>query len=228
MENKKAIAYVDGHNLYHGIIARKNIPAKGYTYFSEERPWGDLLWLNIESYINSYKIKNSELTQIKFFQAPSYKPESLKRQQIYQNALMTLKTVNENSFYFGKFSQGKEMCQNCGSEHIHYTEKRTDAAMSTEILSDFFLNNCEITIIIGGDTDQIPVIEKIKEINPLHEIYVIFPPSRKSKDIYNILGKEYCMKTDYKRLLGNQLSDVVYLDGFKIEKPEEHKKINNA
>lgn len=224
MTKKKAIAYIDGLNLYHGVIDRKNIPSKGYKPFSAERPWGDLLWLNLESFINSYRIPNLELIKIKFFQAPSYKPDSLTRQQVYQNALLSLKTIDESSFFFGEFRPNISRCSNCGYEHVHYIEKRTDAAMSTEILSDFFLNNCDAIIIVGGDSDQIPVIEKIRALNPAKDVYVIFPPSRKSKAIYQMLGQKYCRNISHKMLVNNQLPDTLEVNGFKIEKPQEYRR----
>ncbi len=225
MTKKTAIAYIDGNNLYHGIIDGRNIPAKGYAPFSKERPWGDLLWLNLESFINFYRLPNIELIKIKIFQAPSYKPESLRRQQIYRNALMSLSTIDESSFFFGEFKPSIAKCSQCGHEHTYQIEKRTDAAMSTEILSDFFLKACDVIIIVGGDSDQIPVIEKIKAINPDKEVYVIFPPYRKSKAIYQMLGEKYCRKISYLTLLNNQLSDTVSASGFKVEKPFEYKKI---
>ena len=229
MTQKKAIAYIDANNLYHGIIDRRNLPAAGYEPFSPERPWGDLLWLNLESFIKSCYIPSIDLIKIKIFQAPSYKKESLRRQQLYHNALLSLDTIDESSFYHGEFKPSIVRCSKCGHEHTLHTEKKTDAAMSTEILSDFFLANCAVTIIVGGDSDQVPVIEKIKSLNFSHEIYAIFPPSRKSKEIYKILGENNCRKINYRMLLRNQLTDLVNVNGFDIEKPIEYKrsKIDN-
>jgi len=224
MTNKKAIAYVDGNNLYHGIIDHRNIPARGYTPFSEERPWGDLLWLNLESLIKSYNIPNVDLVKIKMFQAPSYKPESLTRQQIYHNALLSLDTMDNSCFFFGEFKAHNVQCHTCGTEHVDHIEKKTDVAMSTEILSDFFLRNCDATIIVGGDSDQMPVIEKLKSVDPKREIFAIFPPFRKSLDIYRILGDDHCWKIDYRRLLKNQFSTIVIVNGFNAEKPKEYQR----
>ncbi|GEM_PF-2584616 len=225
MTKKTAIAYIDGNNLYHGIIDGRNTPAKGYTPFSKERPWGDLLWLNLESFINSYRLPNIELVKIKIFQAPSYKPDSLRRQQVYRNALISLSTIDESSFFFGEFKPSIARCSKCGHEHTFQIEKRTDAAMSTEILSDFFLKICDVIIMIGGDSDQIPVVEKIKSINKDKEVYTIFPPFRKSKAIFQILGEKFCRKVSYKTLLNNQLSDIVTVGGFKVEKPLEYRRV---
>lgn len=225
MSNRTAIAYVDGNNLYHGIIDRRNIPAKGYTPFTQQRPWGDLLWLNLESLIGAFSIPDIDLIKIKMFQAPSYKPDSLKRQQLYHNALMSLDTMDESSFFFGEFKPSMVRCSACGKEHVHYTEKRTDAAMSTEILSDFFLGNCDITIIVSGDSDQIPVIQKLRDHSPDRKVYAIFPPCRKSKDIYQLLGQDYCRKINYRILLQNQLADTLEVNGFKIEKPQAYRRL---
>jgi hypothetical protein len=224
MANKTAIAYVDGNNLYHGILDRGNCPTKGYERFSKERPWGDLLWLNLESLIECYHLPDIDLIKIKFFQAPSFKPESLTRQQLYHNALMSLDTIDQSSFFFGEFRPYPARCPRCQQEYIHHVEKRTDAAISTEILSDFFLGNCDASIIIGGDADQFPVIERMKSLKPKHKIYAIFPPARKSKHIYEFLGKDYCRNMSYLILLSNQLSDTVTVNGFQIDKPQEYRK----
>lgn len=224
MTSKKAIAYIDGNNLYHGIIDRRNIPTKGHEPFSKERPWGDLLWLNLEAFIRAYNFPDADLIKIKFFQALSFKPASKTRQQLYMNALHSLGTIDDSSFFYGEFKPIAMRCKKCGYEYIHHTEKKTDAAISTEILSDFYTNNCEVTIIIGGDSDQIPVIEKIKSLRAEHNIYVIFPPGRRSKAITNILGKEYCRNINYQKLLKNQFADKVIVNGYEITKPEEYQR----
>jgi hypothetical protein len=43
--------------------------------------------------------------------------------------------------------------------------------------------DCDLSILISGDTDMIPIIEAIKKVNPSHQVMVFFPPSRKTHDI---------------------------------------------
>ncbi|MDY6867174.1 MAG: NYN domain-containing protein [Chloroflexota bacterium] len=223
MGNKSAFAYVDGYNLYHGIIDKRLTPAKGYSAFSEDRPWGNLLWLDLESLINSYGLPNVKLTKIKYFQAPSFIPNSLKRQQIYQNALESLSTIDSNCFYRGEFKRIKNRCPNCFQSFYSHVEKKTDVEISTEMLTDFYTSNCEAMILIGGDSDQLPVIRKIKQTNPSFDIFSISPPHRKSKEISILLGQDNCKKINYLRLVHNQLPDPVMYNGKVINKPNEYK-----
>ena len=221
--NKSCIAYIDGYNLYHGIIDKRNIPPKGYKPFTQKRPWGNLLWLNLESFIKSYNFPQITLQKIKFFEAPSYKQDSHKRQQIYQNALISLSTMDNDSFYQGEFKVIEIFCSRCNQTFKSHVEKKTDVEISTEMLSDFYLSKCDAMILLGGDSDQIPVIRKIKMNNPDFEIFSISPPFRKSKEITKLLSESNCKTISYKRLLNNQLSDPVIYCGKSISKPNEYK-----
>ena len=223
MKEKSAYAYVDGYNLYHGIISKRNTTPPGFTPFNSDRPWGDLLWLNLESFINSFKLPNLILKKIKFFEAPSYKPHSLLRQQIYRNALLSLKTMDEDCFFGGSFKPNLIKCPTCESEFYNHIEKQTDVEISTEILYDYFQGNCDAIILISGDSDQIPVIKKIKKIQPDYDVYVIFPPSRKSDELASLLGRNNWKKATYYCLIQNQFNDPLLYDGKTINKPSEYK-----
>ena len=221
MKKYTTIAYVDGYNLYHGIIDRKNVVPDGCDKFSKERPWGDLLWLNLEKFINSYNLPYTKLEKIKFFEAPSFKPDSLKRQQIYKNALLSLKTIQADSFYGGEFKPHNVVCLFCEGAYIHHTEKRTDVSLAVELVSDFYTGVCESAVVVSGDADQCPAVEKILLANPDFKIYIIFPPHRRSKELALLVGSYKTRRVKYDRLLRNQFNDSLLVDGFEIKKPIE-------
>jgi uncharacterized LabA/DUF88 family protein len=219
----RTYAYVDGYNLYHGIIDPRNKVPDGFNAHSKDRPWGNLLWLDLEKFIKSYNLPYVNLAKIKFFEAPSYKVSSLQRQQNYKNALLTLNTVDDQSFFGGEFKTNDIKCPNCGEKITHHTEKRTDVSIAVELMGDFYLGNCEAMVIIGGDTDFFPAIEKIMLFDPNFLIYIIFPPHRSSMIMKKLVGNNRCRKIDYKRLVRYQFPTRLVLDGHIIEKPIEYK-----
>lgn len=213
------IAYVDGYNLYHGIIDYRNIVPKGYQEFSKTRPWGNLLWLDLERFIKSYNFPNTNLEKIKFFEAPSFKPDSLKRQQIYKNALLSLSTMDETSFFGGEFKSNDVSCQACGATYTHHTEKKTDVLLAVELMRDFHLGLCDNAIIVSGDTDQIPTVEKISHDDPNFLVYIIFPPHRCPQELKNLVGSLNTRKIKYQRVVNNQFNDTLFVNGHEIKKP---------
>ena len=136
---------------------------------------------------------------------------------------MSLSAIYTNCFFGGEFKPIEIYCPKCNKKFKSHVEKQSDVAMSTEILDDFFQSKCEAIILIGGDSDQLPVIKKIKSINPIFEIFSLFPPFRKSMEITNILGEDHCRNMQYKRLLKNQFPDPVIANGKMIYKPSEYK-----
>ncbi len=226
MARLQTIAYIDGYNLYHGIIDKRNIPSKGITPFSKNRPWGDLLWLNLESLIYSYKFNDIDLKKIKFFEAPSYDPQSLVRQQVYKNALLSLDSIDNDSFFGGEFKENQIFCPNCRTYYTHRTEKKTDVLISTEILNDYFNKKCECLILLTGDSDLTPTIEKVKMHEPNFPIFAIFPPFRASGDIKKIVGKDGFRRINYQKLVINQFPEQMEVNGFLVEKPMEYRRSN--
>jgi len=218
----KTFAYVDGYNLYHGINDKRNVMPSGTTRFSKHKPWGDLLWLNLQSFIESYTFNDVELMNIYFFEAPSHDPASLSRQQIYMNALLSLPTMDKNSFSGGEFKPRTVKCYQCGHQYTTHTEKGTDVSLAVQLIEDVALRKCEGVIIVAGDNDYLPALRAIKRIDPNLLMYVIFPPHRSSIEISSIAGAVNCRKIDYHRLERCQLPVNVTVNGFVFSKPSEY------
>lgn len=51
------------------------------------------------------------------------------------------------------------------------TEKRIDVLMSVEIISSAFEKNVDTIIIVSGDSDFVPVVKKLKDLNKKVEIW---------------------------------------------------------
>jgi hypothetical protein len=91
--------------------------------------------------------------------------------------------------------------------------------LAVEMLNDFYQKNCDSAIIVGGDTDQIPTIEKIKELDLQFKIYLITPPHRRPKELRRLVGFNNCRRVLYPRLKNFQLPDIVSVNGFDFHNP---------
>lgn len=200
---KKIYSYVDGYNLYHGMMDKNNsIPDD-----KSEFPLRKYLWLNLYSFILSYFQKYYTLEKIHYFTAPVRdNPSSLRRQEIY---LKALESIPHLEIHMGKhvISGGK------------YSEKQTDVKIALQMYIDAINEDVDCIVLVSADSDQVPTIKKIIELNKGIEIRAIFPPSRKSDDLRKII--RICHKTKYKRLRAHQFPNSVSTDKFTVNKPKE-------
>lgn len=82
-KKERISVYVDGFNLYFGII---------------EAGFGNCKWLNIDKLVNSLLKPNQELIEIKYFTSRvSNNPDKQKRQSTYIEAL---ETVDIRIYYY--------------------------------------------------------------------------------------------------------------------------------
>lgn len=194
----------------------------GTQPFIKEKPWMTLLWCNLDKLIRSFNFSYTNLIKIKFFEASSYKLESQSRQQVYINALMSLDTMKEGSFFGGDYKPRLAHCVYCGGPNTYFTEKGTDVQLAIELIADVLLKHCDSAIVISGDNDLLPVYRKIKEIKPDFPLYLVFPPHRRSNEAQQIVGQSYTRRLKYDRLLRNQFPDEVVNGEFIVRKPEAY------
>ncbi len=72
---------------------------------------------------------------------------------------------------------------------------------------DAIYNEADCMVLLCADSDQIPTIERIKQIGRDIEFRAIFPPCRHSDDLRAVIP--YCHKSDYKRLSAHQFPELV-------------------
>jgi len=199
----KTFVYVDGFNLYSGLMDKRyKIPGDPSTF-----PLRKYLWLKLDDFINSFLAKEYSIKQIRYFTAPiKGNPKKQHRQESYLKALQTLNNLS--------IIQGK---------HIpignRYSEKKTDVLMALRMYTDAQDRDHEALVLVSGDSDQVPTIEWIRELDKGIEIHIIFPPFRVSKDLMRIA--DYCYRTKWKRLRQYQFPDPVVGKGFSVHKPKE-------
>ena len=200
---KKTIAYIDGFNLYMGLMDER------YTIFGDnsEYPLRKYLWLKLDDFLSSYLPSDFELSQIKYFTAPVKGDESkYARQELYLNALSTIDNL---TIYLGKHIQGGRK----------FSEKQTDVKMALHMYRDALDGNCQSMILLSGDSDQVPTIQWIKSLNTDIDIHIVFPPFRVSHDLRELA--DYHHKIKWKRLRKFQFPDPIISGDTVIYKPSE-------
>lgn len=162
MDKPRVIVYVDGFNFYYGLKSKK---------------WKKFYWLDIVGFFSSFLKPYQELVEVNYFSARPSDPGQHDR----QDKLFVANSLNPKfHLYLGKYLKKEIKCINCGNTIHTFEEKETDVRIATHMISDVYNNKCDITIIVSADSDLIPPIELIKEINPNHKIFVYFPPNRHS------------------------------------------------
>lgn len=162
---KRAIVYIDGFNLYHGAL-------RGTSN----------RWLNLEKYFDALR-NGDDVIQVKYFTALMFGGER-ERQNIYLKALETLPKV---SVITGKYKTKRITCKvdKCthGGERIFttFTEKMTDVNLAIEIVDDAHSDECDIFVVVSGDSDLVPALYLVKDRFPDKEIVVYIPARNKSR-----------------------------------------------
>ncbi|MFV2045325.1 MAG: NYN domain-containing protein [Anaerolineales bacterium] len=210
----KTFAYIDGFNLYRGMMdPSNNMP--GATTRPVLRPY---LWLDLHAFVESYFVGNCSLDRIHYFTAPVRDSVGgLKRQETFWKALESHAHLKiHKGFNLKKYdNQGN---------FLTYEEKQTDVRFGLQVLEDaLIVQEIERMVFVCADADQVPTIEKVKIHRPDIQLRLIFPPCRQSGALENLIPKP--IKTRYEALRDNQFPDPVEYerDGVQISvsKPTE-------
>jgi len=194
---KRAAVYIDGFNLYFGII---------------EKSWERFLWLNMESFSKSIIPKKCTFAYSKYFTSLIKGRQSkLRRQRTF---LAALKTLNKLDIYYGHYKTKEWKCTNCHHSNITPIEKKTDVNIATHMLADAFEDKFDVAILVTGDSDLTSPIIAIKKLFPKKSIIVGFPPQRDTYELKQIADSSfYIGKNKFK---DNQFSDTITLKNGKI------------
>ena len=201
-----AYAYVDGYNLYHGMMDLDyKIPGDPSI-----TPLRKYLWLDLNAYAVSYLPRGFNLEKIHYFTAPIRdNPDLLIRQEIYWKAIESIPNL--------QIHRGKHI-----KKGDSYTEKQTDVKMALQMYDDAInIPNLKLLVLISADSDQVPTIEKIDRLNKGIEFLAIFPPCRRSDDLMKLIGQHKCHKTKYKRLQLCQFPDIISTPTYTVSRPIE-------
>jgi len=155
----RSIVYVDGLNLYYGAL--RGTPYK---------------WLNLQRLFHRLR-QHDDIQQVKYFAAP-ITGDGQERQSAY---LAALATCSEVEVVLGKFKMRKVKCNvpTCKFPGLRWfqvpEEKRTDVNIACAMLDDAFDDLADRFVIVSGDSDLVPAVERLKARCPKKEVIVYVP-----------------------------------------------------
>ena len=156
---KKTRVYIDGYNLYYGLL-------KGTSW----------KWLDLELFSKGLLNPDHEIVSIVYFTAPvkthPHDPAALDRQKIYLQGLSKNPLIKTVLGYYTKndtllpFSD--ERCGQCDVVKDGFVpvkkleEKRSDVNIAVAMLLDAVRTDTESFVLITGDSDQVGAIEALR------------------------------------------------------------------
>ena len=168
---KRAIAYIDGYNLYYGLL-------KGSSY----------KWLDLWAFTRSLVRQDFELVAVKYFTAPirtyPYDLAASDRQKVYLQALSIMGKVEIIHGFYSKnralapFADHK--CSSCDVTQdgfvpiVKLEEKRSDVNLAVSLVADAAFGNAECFVVITGDSDQVGAMEAVRHL--FKKQVVVFNP----------------------------------------------------
>jgi NYN domain len=160
---KRSIIYVDGFNLFYGML-------KGTKY----------KWLNLEKLFRMLR-QDDDIQEICYFTALVDSPAS-SDQQAYLAAIGTLSllTIVEGKFKTREVRCRVKNCQHRGNRIFKAPEeKRTDVNIALRLLDDAFMDRADRFVLVTGDSDLVPALDLVKERFPEKRLTLYVPaPSR--------------------------------------------------
>jgi len=212
---KKAICFVDGFNLYHGIK-------------SLQKP--HLKWLDIEGLLRSHIEKEFApeshiIEEIRYYTANvTWRgPDVQNRQRAYVEALQGHSSDCLKS-RFGKFKIKAWTCPSCRRKVKRREEKETDVNIAIDMISIAHQNTFDTFCLLSADTDFMPVLEHIRQNFRKIDISLLFPPNR-MYPAYEYFEKKLGVRPrqmDTKSLDQYLLPDKVRFRSRTITRPEAY------
>jgi len=207
---KRVIFLIDGFNLYHSAIAlqiKERIKAK---------------WLNIYSLCKSYLHlfgKNADLHKVIYFTAIPYYLQNVNPGRIIRHSnYMTCLESMGISVVYGRFKEKDAFCKNCRTTFIKYEEKETDVSIGITLMEVLFTDSCDVCVLMSGDTDLLPAVDKGKGLFPEKQIVFAFPYARKNAQLIQETPGSFSIGK--KQYIRHQFPNPVTLnDGSAVYKP---------
>lgn len=199
----KAEVFIDGYNLYHGIVD------------AGLRPW---LWVDLCKLAYEVTPRSLEIVRVNYYTAMSKELEG--NSKANQRDFITAQNLcNPTGFRLVKgFMQEEDRrCKaDCGKRFNRWTEKRTDVNLALDLAFGAANGDFHVAVLISGDADQVTAIERAREAGV--DVLAAFPPARHSNHIKNVASKSFVIKDTH--LQAAQMSDMVTrADGTAVTRP---------
>jgi uncharacterized LabA/DUF88 family protein len=156
----RVCAYIDGFNAYHAIHGLGEAILK---------------WLDYHSLMASMLREGDTLERVVFYTAMTpWDPDKRKRHENYLTALRATGVEVVESV----FSRPRKWCRPQQRYCKNYEEKQTDVAIATDVLSDCFEGTAERILLVTADSDQIPMVRRVRARFPDKIVVLVAPPGR--------------------------------------------------
>lgn len=137
-------------------------------------------WTDIKKFVEYHRNEDEIITI--YYYSILLPPPSCKNQTIYHEALKATGVKVEA----GTVGKKSVKCKYCGKEYFRNSEKMVDVKMAVQMLDDAHHDRCDRFILVTGDSDLVPVIEKIRKEFPEKEVIVYIPTLSKKDKRWNI------------------------------------------
>ena len=168
---KRTVAYIDGYNLYYGIL--KGTPHK---------------WLDPVRLVKALLREGHDLVSVKYFTSPvktyPHDVAALDRQKVYMQALSTLLNVEIIQGFYRKdavlMPVHEAECKVCPTAKdglikvVKLEEKRTDVNIASAMLLDAFNDKADVFVLVSGDTDFIAPVSIVRK--DFSKTVIVFNP----------------------------------------------------
>ena len=201
MRIERVIAYVDGYNLYFGLL---------------DAGLRNSRWLDLHGVCQSLLKPGQRLELVRYFTTSVRgDPDKAKRQATFIDAL---RATGQIEIDFGRFLSKRMTCKQCKTQWSKREEKRTDVNIAVRLLNDAYDDCFDVAIIMSGDSDLVPIVEAVRERFAEKSVIVAFPPKRRSNDLAESAHATF--QISRAAIRSNRLPDpVVTQDGAELRAP---------
>lgn len=184
----RVIAYVDGFNLYHGLM---------------DKEWGRYRWLDVRSLLAAFVRPPQRLVAVRYFTAlNSHPPDRYQRHKTYLEALRRACDVE---IVVGKIQPIRSTCGECGAKRTRYQEKQTDVAIAVDMILAAATQNADEIFLMSGDSDLAPAVAQCEHLGV--PVTIIDPPARHSDELAAVASKR--LRLNRSRVSQAQMPDPV-------------------
>ena len=202
MSIERVIGYIDGYNLYFGMLAARLRTSR---------------WLDLRALCRSLLEPQQQLVLVRYFTS-RVKNNLLKnaRQGTYLDALTARGGVNID---YGHFLSRPAHCRSCGATWQRSEEKKTDVNIAVRLLEDAYDDLFDVAVIVSGDSDLVPPIESLRRRFPSKRVVVAHPPKRPSAALANVAHA--AIHINAAQVRSARLPDpVLRANGYELRAPE--------
>jgi uncharacterized LabA/DUF88 family protein len=87
------------------------------------------------------------------------------------------------SVTLSRFKQKDVLCPRCGNRFTRHEEKETDVAIAMQLMEIAARGECEVVVLVSGDTDLVPAIRAANRVSPSIIVGVAFPFLRHNAEL---------------------------------------------